>query len=262
MYWPSVCKDGEYVFNKRDGHLLDLDEVLRSYGSGDAWKDATLWPRAESEGEHIRIPSTKKLQDPTTKDGLIGLFCRAYTIPDVIDTYLSDVYEEGLNGRYTYLLGTTSNGAVLFEDEKFLHSFHGSDPAMGRSYNSFDLVRIHLFGHLDEGHKDIKGVTRPSMQAMLALVSKDERVLELQDEELVQDFYPLIESKGEPINVDISDKGLARMFNLFVKGEVVFCPAIGFLAGMENASWKTILQRCYVLLLLSKKWNEGFSNTV
>jgi len=229
MYWPSVCSDGEYEYHEQDGPLLDPDEVLRSYGPNDAWKDATLWPRANGESKEVAIRTTTKLQDPTTKGGLIGLFCKAYSIPEVIDVYLSDVYEEGSTERYTYIPGTTSNGAVVYEDGKFLYSNHGSDPAGGRNCNAFDLVRIHLFGNQDEGFQENGDETLPSFKAMMKLASEDDLVNEMLLEEMEEDFGPIVTAENVEGGIAISDKDLAKAFAHYVKGEVIYSPALGFL---------------------------------
>ena len=91
----------------------------------------------------------KKQGDPLTKPGLIGAFCRAHTIEDAIETFLSDEYTAcAAEGRYTYTKGSTSAGLVVYDD-KFAYSHHSTDPAGGKLCNAFDLVRLHKFGVLD-----------------------------------------------------------------------------------------------------------------
>lgn len=43
MYWPSVPKDGEYVFKLLDEPWLDPDTVLGRY---EDWRDASYWPES------------------------------------------------------------------------------------------------------------------------------------------------------------------------------------------------------------------------
>lgn len=49
-----------------------------------------------------------KQGDPTAKDGIVGAFCRTYSVEDAIEAFLPDVYIKGENGRYTYKGGSTS----------------------------------------------------------------------------------------------------------------------------------------------------------
>lgn len=181
MYWPSCSKDGEYVFKEQSGAVLDPDEILRSYGRDDAWKDSRLWPIAKNEAE-IRVKEIRKQGDPTEKPGIVGLFCRTYDIHSAIETFLPDIYEEGESGRYTYCSGSTADGAVVYEDGAFLFSHHGTDPCGGKLVNAFDLVRIHLYGDMDE--KDITDITKaPSYLKMAELIRNDKGVKQVLFEE-------------------------------------------------------------------------------
>jgi putative DNA primase/helicase len=144
MYWPSVPVDVEYYHEVQEGPFLCADEVLASYRD---WRDTSLWP---TSGKKLRElgDAAAKMQDPDEKSGIVGFFCRTYTISQAIDAFLSDKYSEGTEGRYTYAHGSTSSGLVVYDD-KFAFSHHGTDPCSGKLVNAFDLVRIHLFGHLD-----------------------------------------------------------------------------------------------------------------
>lgn len=167
MYWPTVAQDGPYEYHVQEGPVLKVDDVLRTYGEGDAWKDTTLWPIARSEAE-IRVRSMKKAGNPLEKPGAVGLFCRTYDVPTAIDEFLPEVYlPTDKADRYTYAGGTTAAGAILYNDGLFLYSNHATDPCSGQSVNAFDLVRIHKFGDLDDDAEEGTPVTRlPSYQAM------------------------------------------------------------------------------------------------
>lgn len=89
FYWPSTSKDAEFVFEYQDGPFLDPDEVLAQYVDP---LDVSAWPMSSREGDIVKH-EIKKAGDPTEKPGLIGAFCRAYTIEDAIDAFLKDVYE-------------------------------------------------------------------------------------------------------------------------------------------------------------------------
>lgn len=53
-------------------------------------------------------------------------------------------------GRFTFTGGSTTGGAVLYDNGKFLYSHHATDPCGGKLVNAFDLVRIHKFGDKDD----------------------------------------------------------------------------------------------------------------
>ena len=181
MYYPTCPKDGAYVFREQEGPLLRVDEVLRTYGDKDAWKDCALWPTGAEE-QALRSRAAKKAGEPTEKPGIIGLFCRAYDVPAAIDLFLSDVYakaEGGSGDRYTYLAGSTAGGAIVYNDGAFLYSNHATDPCGGQSVNAFDLVRIHKFGELDDVNEcemDMPITKRPSYKAMCEWVNELEEV--------------------------------------------------------------------------------------
>lgn len=172
FYWPSTSKDAEYVFEYQDGPACDVDRVLAQYVD---YKDVSAWPISSREGDVV-AREIKKAGDPTEKPGLIGAFCRAYSIEEVIETFLTDRYEAtGSEGRYTYKLGSVAGGLVCYEG-KFAFSHHDTDPASKQLCNAFDLCRIHLYGAMDEGSR-AQDVTRmPSFAAMQEFISKDKRV--------------------------------------------------------------------------------------
>src|SRR5204862_3790969 len=134
------------------------------------------WPVSQRHSEIIQR-AAKKQGDPLEKPGVIGAWCRTYSIAEVIELYLSDVYEEcAVPGRYTYKHGSTAAGLVLY-DEKFAYSHHGTDPVSGKLCNAFDLVRVHKFGLKDEDARDGTPANRmPSYQEMLDFASKDRTV--------------------------------------------------------------------------------------
>lgn len=146
MYWPSTSKDGEFIYEVQDGPALDVDEVLATYHN---WQDVSEWPVSERVDKLVQR-DMKKQGDPLEKPGIVGAFCRTYNIHEVIDKFLNEVYEHTDNeNRYTFKAGSTGGGLVTY-DEMFAYSHHGTDPICGQLCNSFDLVRIHRFGLLDD----------------------------------------------------------------------------------------------------------------
>ena len=166
MYWPSTPSDGEYEFLHNDAAFLNVDTVLGSYGSDEAWQDASRWPQSSRETKTL-TRKLKKQQNPLEKKGIVGAFCRVVSIHQALEQYLADVYQPVREGeRYTYLDGSTSGGLVIYED-LYAYSNHGTDPASGQLCNAFDLIRIHRFGELDENAADGTPAHRlPSYAAM------------------------------------------------------------------------------------------------
>ena len=172
MYWPSVSQDGEYIFEHTDGSFLNPDAVLATYHD---WRDVSSWPMSSRVAEVIKKTAAKQ-KDPLAKKGLVGAFCRAYSIPEAIEEFIPAVYVPCGDGRYTYTPGSTAAGVVIYED-KFSFSHHATDPASGQLCNAWDLIRLHLHHDLDADCDPSTPVTsRPSYKAMADLAASDERV--------------------------------------------------------------------------------------
>jgi predicted P-loop ATPase len=163
MYWPSTPSDGEFVFRHYDGEWLDPDTILAQHPE---WRDCSRLPTSSKENA-VERRDGRKQEDPLAKGGIVGAFCRAYSIEGVVADVLADVYEPtAAEDRYTYRKGESSGGLVLYEG-KFAYSHHATDPACGKECNAFDLVRIHLFGDLND---------KASFKAMSEYAVKDEKV--------------------------------------------------------------------------------------
>ena len=176
MYLPTASKDGEFIHHRNRGEACDWSAVLDEFELlvGD-WHDLKVLPTVPNE--HLRETS-EKAEDPTTKQGPVGDFCRAYDVPAAIEKFLPDKYEpsdvNSAKPRYTYLGGTTTNGAEVQDDGLFLYSHHGSDPCGDMLVNAFDLVRIHLYGVLDEKEDNETPIAkRPSWKRMIEFIQTD-----------------------------------------------------------------------------------------
>lgn len=193
MFWPSVSKDTKYYFEYQDGPILSADDILNSYND---WHNINEWPHASSIESSV-LSEIKKQEDPSEKKGIIGAFCKAYSINEAIETFLNDVYEEAGEDRYTYTKGTTAAGLIVYDD-KFAYSHHSTDPASNRLCNAFDLVRIHLFGHLDSGtEKDDR--SKKSFKKMEELIINDKKTKKL----IAEEKLVLAKSEfGEPVEQD------------------------------------------------------------
>lgn len=169
MYWPSCSADGEYVFEEGHGRPINVDNILTSY---DDWRDSTKWPQVKGETAAVKR-SVDRQEDPTSKEGIVGAFCRTYDIPAVIEKYLPNTYTPTTHpDRYTFTGGSTSGGAVLYDNGKFLYSHHATDPCSGVLVNAFDLVRMHMAEEKDLTEK-------ASFKEMTDLAMKDPAVREL-----------------------------------------------------------------------------------
>lgn len=202
FYWPSTSRDGDYFFDYQDGPAFDVDGILATYRNP---QDVSEWPMSSREGDAV-AHEIKKAGDPAGKPGLIGAFCRAYTIEEAIEKFLPDVYERtATEGRYTYRAGSVAGGCVTYEG-KFAYSHHETDPASMRLCNAFDLVRIHLFGVQDEG-VDAADVTRlPSYARMQDFAAADKAVRVLLTRERLSeansDFADIDADDGEAADTD------------------------------------------------------------
>lgn len=196
MYWPSCCADVEYVFRYEDKPLLSADGMLGMYQD---WRDVTQWPDVPGvEQRHTRL--LKKQVDPTAKEGIVGAFCRTFDISGAMERFLPGEYEPAdQQDRYTYTGGSTTGGAVIYENGLFLYSHHATDPCSGRLVNAFDLVRLHKFGEMDaEAKPDTPPNRLPSFHAMCGLASQEEGVATLLNTEryafATQDFKEVLEA--------------------------------------------------------------------
>ena len=173
MYWPSTSRDGEFLFEEQDGDLLNPDDILHRYTD---WHDASQWPVSSRQSEVVKRTIAKQA-DPLEKPGVVGAFCRTYSISAALDKFLPDVYRPSqMAGRYDFIEADSSAGVVLYDD-KFCYSFHATDPCCGKLLNAFDAVRLHKFGSLDEDVKDgTLPQKMPSFKAMTDFALKDDEV--------------------------------------------------------------------------------------
>lgn len=174
MYWPSCCKDGEYVYQVYDHPFCSLDGLLGMYKN---WKNVAEWPQVPGS-ETIEKRRLAKQENPTEKKGIIGAFCRTYSIMQAMEQFIPGMYEQtDIPNRYTYTGGTTTGGAILYDGDLFLYSHHATDPCSGQLVNAFDLIRLHMYGDLDKEAKEgTPSVKLPSFQAMAKMARADKEV--------------------------------------------------------------------------------------
>lgn len=170
MYWPSTSSNGVFLYKENDGDLLNPDHYLAKY---DNWHDTSTWPVSSRQSEIIKR-TLKEQADPLSKEGVVGTFCRTYTVHSAIEKFLGSVYApSAMEGRFDYIPADSSAGVIVYDD-KFVYSHHATDPASGLLLNAFDIVRIHKFGTMDD---KVPGNTSPgklpSYTAMCDFAIKD-----------------------------------------------------------------------------------------
>lgn len=214
MYWPSTSSDGEYFFRIIEGDLLNPDTILGLYEN---WQDSSSWP-VSSRQTTLLQKLMQKQADPLKKDGMIGAFCRAYSLEEAIEVYLSEVYTPSvMPDRYDYIPADSTAGVVIYNN-RYAYSHHATDPACGKLCNAFDLVRIHKFGELDEYADEKKQL--PSFKAMQEFCTQDERVraqlAKEREEELREEFNaePKGEREGQETETDESEDDLSWQLSL------------------------------------------------
>ena len=214
MYWPSTSCDGEFIFEDIKKDILKADDVLKKYEN---WKDTKSWPTS-SRQKIVFKNNLNKQADPLTKEGLIGGFCRTYSISDVIEKFLGHVYEDSeFRGRYDYIPASSSAGVVVYDD-KFAYSHHATDPASGKLLNAFDLVRTHNFSHLDKIEDLEKKPSNklPSFKAMENFVLQDEKVKQL----LSKERQDLAKMEFEVVQEEEVNTSWQNLLELDKKGNV------------------------------------------
>ena len=174
MFWPSCCADSEAVYRYKDAPFLSADFLLETYAD---WHDFLSWPQVPNAVSYKKL--AMKQGDPTEKNGTVGAFCRTYDVYAAMEKYLPRIYDPvaGDPERFTYLGGSTTGGAIVYDGGKFLYSHHATDPCSGRLVNAFDLVRLHKFGDLDDNATpDVPVGKLPSYAAMCTLALGDRAV--------------------------------------------------------------------------------------
>lgn len=137
MLWPSCPADGYFLSREIPGPVLDWDFLPIG------WERPECWPKSEDEAVP-KVMTNRHRVDPRTKDGVVGDFCRKFTVEQAIMLFLGHMYRREESGRYTYIPGTSSAG--LHVDEPWCWSYQNTDPANnGSRLNAFELCMVHLF---------------------------------------------------------------------------------------------------------------------
>ncbi len=205
MYWASCSSDSVYVFEVYDKPFCSLDGLLGMYMD---WQDVTSWPQVPGT-DAVERRRLAKQEDPTTKKGIIGAFCRTYSITQVMDKFIPGMYEEtATSGRYTYTGGHTTGGAIVYDGDMFLFSHHATDPCSNQLVNAFDLIRLHMYGDKDDEAKEGTPVNKlPSFVAMSRLAVSDKAVADLiakEKFEAAREAFSVPDQQEQPEGEDLS----------------------------------------------------------
>lgn len=194
MYWPSASINAEYRYEVEDGPWLNADEQLARYVD---WHDPSEWPISSRRAKALALHRLASHQEsPLEKNGIVGAFCRVYDIHDAIEHFLPDTYEKYDDNRYTYKGGSTSGGLVLYDNGVFAYSHHGTDPASGKLCNAFDLVRIHLYGNMDDDTSP--GTPSHKMPSFMKLQDEAMQIPEVREELAKANFERLKDRFDDP----------------------------------------------------------------
>lgn len=152
------------------------DPVRVRSGLVEGWSGDTVdlvLPAGGAAVAGARVPRSDMV-DPSEKEGIVGDFCRAFEIEEVVERWLGDVFTFDTDTRLTWLLGGgAGGGAGVTDNRQGIFNTHNTDPFGGRAANKWDLVRYYEFGHLDSGLSDseraLLGVIGlPSQEAMMS----------------------------------------------------------------------------------------------
>ena len=81
MYLPTLRDGGSFKGKIYQGDWLKVDEILASYKD---WRDRDEWPHRDADSVHFNADD---VTPPRDKPGVIGAFCRAYSITEAIEAF-------------------------------------------------------------------------------------------------------------------------------------------------------------------------------
>lgn len=189
MFLPSICKDGKYYFEYLEGKALEVNKFI------------TRTDKTAKISNANRNLTTKPLkqQNPLEKKGLIGAICKSYRVDEIMDKFLSHIYEAGtISGRYKMVGSKSVDGVVIYDDGLFMYSNHESDKAFGKELNAFDLLKVHLCDGLSEAK---------AYDKLALLFSNDEKVQGYLKEEVQE---KLKSAFSESTELDTNSKGKVK----------------------------------------------------
>lgn len=171
MYWAAAPKDADVFYYQQDGEPVDVDAVLATYKD---YTNTAEWPDSPREGaQRMGRPRTTprgasaRMEDPRTKDNIVGSWCRTYDCIDVLEQMIPNLYKPAGFNRYTHVGSSSWGGLCIYDNGTFCYSYHESDPIGGKLLNAWDLYRLTHYAHLDAQAAATTRIDRlPSYTAM------------------------------------------------------------------------------------------------
>lgn len=171
MYWAAAPKDTDVFYYQQDGEPVDVDAVLATYKD---YTNTAEWPDSPREGaQRMGRPRTTprdtsaRMEDPRTKDNIVGSWCRTYDCIDVLEQMIPNLYKPAGFNRYTHVGSSSWGGLCIYDNGTFCYSYHESDPIGGQLLNAWDLYRLTHYAHLDAQAAATTRIDRlPSYTAM------------------------------------------------------------------------------------------------
>ena len=203
--------------------------------------------RPDSDGDEYDLP------DPFLKPGVIGAFCRACSVEQVIAGPLAEDFEwEGdSERRLTWNKGSgDKGGAFVTPDHMHVVNMHNTDPCGNRATNVFDLVRVHCFGHLDTAPGVdplalVEMLTTPSYRAMREWASKlPEVIAQLEDARATERDVAaeVLAAQEDPISATImqhpTQDGIALVFARRYEGNLRYAHQMGCWMYWDGQRWR------------------------
>ena len=163
MFKPSESAANLFWYDVLTGPLADVEKLLQDFQ-----EDLSVLPLPKPH---------KNKRNPFEIEGTVGDFNRVY---DDLSTLIREYelpYEEDSVGRW-HLVGASAAAGMGEVKPGLYYSHHSNDPAYGQTCSAFDMVRLHLFGDLDENAKEGTPINKlPSTLAMLDLAAIDPLVM-------------------------------------------------------------------------------------
>lgn len=181
MFTPACADKDNYIWGESTGELAD----------------AKVWVEEANGGEAVvPLARVQRRGNPEEVPGIIGRFNKAFpTLDELVEVFgLPYVYVPEV-GRYRYAgssIHSTPGMSEIEENPGYFYSWHAKDPASGYAQNSFDLLRIHKFGELDEGYSG-PPVHAPSYKAAKDFIETHEAFKQRESE----DAYAAVLSRYE-----------------------------------------------------------------
>lgn len=223
MYYPSISVDGWFRAEVNLADILKTDDLKAAMkNNGINFADKTTWPISKDEIPFEPIKARAKgrgdgeLTEQSQKPSLISAFNAIYTPDLAIEKFLDDKYDDCGGNRYTWHEGSSQAGLIYYEDTESVYSCHDTDPLNdGYPHNSYDMVRIHLFGDDDDSMSKMNKFINENCKEVVRVAEERKRDERTQRNEIVN-----TESEAKVGNM-YEDEWLQ-----YEKGKPVFAPSV------------------------------------